>query len=735
MDSLTTWTRLEPLLRNEELTDTLEARVHDPLWLLGRQWQLGEFRGEDAGSPVSAAFDVTTDRVTGYALGDATGQSPAAAGGYGDDSPPLEALVERERVRPDGSDGRNLRLAAEAGDYFLRLLASHGLSRATGDGDVAYAAADFADVALDGFDADDLLLDAPDADLDPESRRYAMVVDGRSLDGDALYDVLSTALADDATLPTPDGMAVDSAAYDDYETAAEAYCDWYADLYDEPDAAGSAWDAERMEYEFAVAAGPDDDQSVLGAEEYDGGHLDWYSFTGRDGDLAAASADAGTRETTGRSLVPTPVQWPGMPAPRWWELEDANVDLNDVDAAPEDLSRLLLLEFALVYGNDWFELPVDAPVGSLVSVDGLTITDTFGRQTEVKPTTEEVPASDDSRRWRLYDVELADGDAALFLPPTLGDSLESDPVEDVLFVRDEGANVAWAIEYAVEGPLGLPLDRHERAQEEADGEEPVTVPAGSDAEVSYRLATDVPEYWIPLLPEDAGDGESMRLRLGDLVAIGGEDAGEHEGRLLDALDGHAVPEEEIPRAGTRVERAYQLARWIDGGTHLWSGRTRRTGSGEGASALRFDFLADAEGTDDTSDSDGTTTEDSTTTDSDGTTTTTTDSGDTTESQSLALVAANPDPDDATPEHVVFENRGNAALDLTGWTVADEAGHSYQFPDGFALAAGDRVTLYTSEGSDTATELYWGRSSPVWNNTGDTVVVTDADGDTVVSHTY
>ena len=31
----------------------IEARVHDPLWLLGRQWQLGEFEGEDAGTPLT----------------------------------------------------------------------------------------------------------------------------------------------------------------------------------------------------------------------------------------------------------------------------------------------------------------------------------------------------------------------------------------------------------------------------------------------------------------------------------------------------------------------------------------------------------------------------------------------------------------------------------------------------------------------------------------------------------
>ena len=38
----TRWARLEPRSRDRELAPGLEARVHDPLWLLGRQWQFGE---------------------------------------------------------------------------------------------------------------------------------------------------------------------------------------------------------------------------------------------------------------------------------------------------------------------------------------------------------------------------------------------------------------------------------------------------------------------------------------------------------------------------------------------------------------------------------------------------------------------------------------------------------------------------------------------------------------------
>lgn len=40
--------------RHGEMQDGLQARLHDPLWLLARQWQFGEFTGDDAGSPAAA---------------------------------------------------------------------------------------------------------------------------------------------------------------------------------------------------------------------------------------------------------------------------------------------------------------------------------------------------------------------------------------------------------------------------------------------------------------------------------------------------------------------------------------------------------------------------------------------------------------------------------------------------------------------------------------------------------
>ena len=86
------------------------------------------------------------------------------------------------------------------------------------------------------------------------------------------------------------------------------------------------------------------------------------------------------------------------------------------------------------------------------------------------------------------------------------------------------------------------------------------------------------------------------------------------------------------------------------------------------------------------------------------------------------------------EYVCFQNGGDEAIRMTGWRVADEAGATYSFPV-FELASKATVRLHTGSGSDTATDLYWGLSRPVWNNDGDTIYLYDASGRLVERHTY
>jgi|GEM_PF-510041 endonuclease YncB( thermonuclease family) len=86
------------------------------------------------------------------------------------------------------------------------------------------------------------------------------------------------------------------------------------------------------------------------------------------------------------------------------------------------------------------------------------------------------------------------------------------------------------------------------------------------------------------------------------------------------------------------------------------------------------------------------------------------------------------------EYVVFENTGSGAMELTNFAVSDEVDNTYTVPE-FTLDAGAQVTLHTGEGTDSSNDLYWGRGSAVWNNTGDTVTVTDDAGSVVLDVTY
>lgn len=87
------------------------------------------------------------------------------------------------------------------------------------------------------------------------------------------------------------------------------------------------------------------------------------------------------------------------------------------------------------------------------------------------------------------------------------------------------------------------------------------------------------------------------------------------------------------------------------------------------------------------------------------------------------------------EWVQFENQGKQTISLSGWTVKDDSGrYSYRF-GGVTLNPGDTVRLYTGEGSDTDSKVYWGYKSAVWNDTGDVVRLIDDDGKLIVEFAY
>lgn len=85
------------------------------------------------------------------------------------------------------------------------------------------------------------------------------------------------------------------------------------------------------------------------------------------------------------------------------------------------------------------------------------------------------------------------------------------------------------------------------------------------------------------------------------------------------------------------------------------------------------------------------------------------------------------PGDVTSEAIVISNQG-AALDLGGWTLADEHGNEYVFPSFRLFGNGASVVVHTGIGEDSATDLYWGLSTPVWGESSDTVILRNPSGE-------
>ena len=566
LTSLTIWSRLEVQPTTPDYAPALEARVADPLWMMARQWQFGEFQGEDAGSPVEVRLEANQSIIERFHPG-AFGADPAgAARDYDPVAAPLEALVEAE----DPADA-GLIFAAWSGQQFLRMLAASGLAD-TFSGD-----AQFAFVAPPGISID----------LDRAGSDWAAIAPGRTIDGNKL----ATAIA--AAGGVPAGVA-DAAGLKD---VCLSWLDWYRGGLGAPQA--SSWQPNRLEYAYAASAGKSRAEQVLTATEYTDGRLDWYGF-----DLSNTPSLGGThdrRQLRFNPMLPTAARFGGMPADRYWEFEDGRVNLAQVSAGPTDIGRLLLLEFALAYGNDWFLIPVELPVGALFQMTKFQVTDTFGQPSNLLRA-----ANAAGESWRMFEMTAAPGSNpdSFLLAPAIDARLEGDPIEEVALFRDEMANMAWAVERKVQGPMGTPIDRYREASLVA-GSQRLSDLSGVAPELIYRVATTVPEHWIPLVPVP---------KQGRLLAEFGIEL-ERRAMLRHLPDGSVQPiqpkgilirtdvskaaadeppirleDEEVPRDGALLTRSAQFTRWTGGERLHWIGRRKTAGKGEGASGLRYDIL-------------------------------------------------------------------------------------------------------------------------------------------------
>jgi len=582
--SITSWTRLEPQAINADIGTSTSARIFDPLWMMTRQWQVGEFQAEDAGTPIQARVRATSAMLSRAKFGELTGNS--AASPYDPTKIPLEALVERRRMRAhDASEAQMLPAAVDAGLHYLHML------------DLDTTAKKYHAKFLSTFVLQPLSESAV-AIADGDTLRFVQANVGRAPDARLLAAAFRTTGGTPIVFDA--ALAIKTADVAAVQRVATAWLAWYDTLFVEPSQpADDAWIPSRLEYAVSVGSRLSAQEPVtLTATEFDGGRLDWSSF---DVDATFNVDSTGDQPfvAVNEATVPSPVTFRGSPAPRFWELEDAKLAFGLLPVGPTDLAQLMMIEYASSYGNDWFVVPLTLPVGSLTRVNSLIITDTFGVKSLVRPMGDPVLPAPFFAMWQQARVRRAGEQTAapvsnlFFLPPTLGRATDSGVIEDVLFMRDEMANIAWAIEKSIEGPIEQPVVL---AQSATVAGNQVLPPADTGTPPPYLLSSSVPSNWIPLLPVqlDGGGGVLVqRLKRGAMLQPDGTNI-VHTGRsqALNVTQNLLLYDEEVPRDGVHITRRRRVTRWIDGSTWLWTAFRNETGSGEGSAGLQFDQILD-----------------------------------------------------------------------------------------------------------------------------------------------
>ncbi len=562
------WNRLEGRPRAVDFERALRAEVRDALWFLTRQWQFGELKGEDAASPVEVRTLVEAAPFKTYAPGG------GSAVRYQRDVP-LETRVESEAIPAD------LTLHVQVTRYFFGLLAGQPRLPIMRGLYVSPAAYGLTEAALAGY-------------LDAEARQVLSIGLPRLLDGAKLLTEIVGGAHDTRVDGLGDLAPAEHAAL---KQAGAELLRWFRRLYHAPDPTdGEAWVPRFLEYQFSCTAQtPGAPETRLVADEYAGGRLDWFGFDVEAATTAPAPERGGpTPETPtdehALSFLPAPASFAGMPSHRYWEFEDRVTEFADIDANTTDVAKLLLTEFALVYSNDWCVIPYVLDLGSLCRLSGLLVTDDFGEATLVHAAGR--GPNDTWQRWAMFTLGATQhghtADERLLLAPVLAKSIEGPDLERILFLRDEMANMVWAVEKTVPTVMGGGADGYAVARAAA-APPPAPPLHPTAAPARYVLGTDVPHNWHPFIPVHVGgNARSVQLQRARMPGP----AREIYGRVIAGPSPRYINEEEVPRAGKTVTRAFQRARWLGGSTFLWIGRRVTTGRGEGGSGLAFDVVVD-----------------------------------------------------------------------------------------------------------------------------------------------
>lgn len=575
--------RIEPRASAQNFLQSYAAEIHDPLWFLTRQWQVGEFRGEDTGSVAFVEYGQTTAKMTGWRAPNETSFRPL------NEAAPLERQSLNEPFEPD------LGTAVELGHDFTDILRAQ-----VGD----TAAQDILDLflALPSFQINELEDPSLVDPVDPETKRFLMVCAGRVVNGVELFG-LAVTIEGGGSVPAEVGASAQQVTQ--IEAALAEFLARTRDVFgDVANVDPVAWQPGRLEYRLEVeAVNPNTTSSpghLLDAYPDSDGEFDWYSFDAAD---VLASVPSAAQAPIVNAIVPARVQFDGMPSTRFWNFEENHLPIPHIQAEPDDLMKMMVTNFMMVHSHDWYVFPAKQQAAALTRTNYVVVHDVFGQETVIRRADAgQTNAGRD--RWTMFSISNDSGGTPsiadyFIMPPSAGPAMQLGAVlEDVRFGRDEMANMAWGIERITTSPIGEQRSGNERTAQIDDAlPAPAPPQIQNDFPLHYEIESHVPYNWIPLLPVPLAPGDptnpSIVLRRGGLL----QDLGVGDPVPVPALSSilnpqlsgpYDIQEEEIARSGLRVQRVVYRTRWIDGSTHLWVQRRRNIGAGESQSGLQFD---------------------------------------------------------------------------------------------------------------------------------------------------
>ena len=101
---------------------------------------------------------------------------------------------------------------------------------------------------------------------------------------------------------------------------------------------------------------------------------------------------------------------------------------------------------------------------------------------------------------------------------------------------------------------------------------------------------------------------------------------------------------------------------------------------------------------------------------------------------IDYIEYDPEGDEAEGEYVVLTNHETYNVSMVGWFLQDEAAQTaYEFD--FIITNNTSIRIYTGDGTDNSTTLYWGWHQGIWNNSGDFAILQDENGYLVDSYRY